>query len=105
MHRVFPGLLLVCGAALAPAALPAATITVTIEAMQFSPRELTVHRGDRIVWVNKDPFPHTVTADGKAFDSKDIESGASWSYIASKPGEYAYSCAFHPTMKGSITVQ
>jgi plastocyanin len=28
----------------------------------LSPDTLTVKRGDTAVWVNKDPFPHTVTA-------------------------------------------
>ena len=79
--------------------------TVTIEGMQFNPQELTVHRGDRILWVNKDLFPHTATAAAKAFDSGSIASDASWSYVASKSGDYAYGCTFHPTMKGKITVQ
>jgi plastocyanin len=79
--------------------------TVTIDGVQFTPAELTVHRGDRIVWVNKDPFPHTVTAGNKAFDSGSIAANASWSYIATKRGDYAYSCTFHPMMKGKIKVQ
>lgn len=37
------------------------TYQVVIEQMRFNPPELTVHRGDRVVWVNKDLFPHTVT--------------------------------------------
>ena len=44
------------------AAGPGKDYTVTIEGMQFKPQELTVQRGDRIVWVNKDLFPHTATA-------------------------------------------
>jgi plastocyanin len=34
---------------------------VIIENMQYNRPELRVHRGDRIVWVNKGLFPHTVT--------------------------------------------
>jgi plastocyanin len=81
------------------------TITVTIENMQFNPASLSVHRGDRIVWVNKDLFPHTVTAAGKLFDSGSIAAGVSWTLVASKNGEFSYQCAFHPTMKGSMSVQ
>jgi plastocyanin len=55
-------------------------------------------------WVNKDLFPHTVTSD-KVFDSGSIAVDASWGYVANTTGVYAYSCTFHPTMKGSITVQ
>jgi plastocyanin len=78
---------------------------VTIENMQFSPATLTVHRGDRIVWVNKDLFPHTVTATNKVFDSGSIAAGGSWTYVANKVGEFPYECTFHPTMKGAMRVQ
>ena len=50
-----------CGAAVEP---PPATHTVTMEAVSFKPESLTVKAGDSIVWVNKDPFPHTATAAG-----------------------------------------
>ena len=83
----------------------AAVHTVVIENMQYNPPELRVHRGERIVWVNKDLFPHTVTAAAHAFDSGSIAAGASWTYVAGKAGEYAYGCTFHPTMKGILKVQ
>jgi len=86
-------------------ATPATQHTVTIEGMQFNPPELTVHRGEKIVWVNKDLFPHTVTAGNKAFDSGSMASEASWSYTPKQAGEYPYRCSFHPTMKGMIKVQ
>jgi plastocyanin len=82
-----------------------ATYRVTVENMQFTPQNLTVHTGDHVVFVNKDLFPHTATAGDKAFDSGDIGANASWTYQAGKPGEYAYSCTYHPTMKGKVTVQ
>ena len=79
--------------------------TVTIENMQFNPPQLSVRRGDRIVWVNKDMFPHTATAENKSFDSGSIAAGSSWSLVADKAGKFGYSCTFHPTMKGTLTVQ
>jgi plastocyanin len=81
------------------------THTVIIEGVQFSPSELIVHPGDRITWVNKDPFPHTATAANKVFDSGSIAADASWSYTVTKQGDIEYSCTFHPTMKGKIKVQ
>lgn len=77
---------------------------MTIENMQFNPRELKVQAGDTIVWVNKDLFPHTATSD-KRFDSGSIAANASWSYVAATSGVYAYGCSFHPTMKGKIIVK
>jgi plastocyanin len=100
-------LLVSSGVTTADAQRPAegAVHTVVIENMQYNPPQLSVHRGDRIVWVNKDLFPHTVTAAAHAFDSGSIGAGASWTYVAGKAGEYAYGCTFHPTMKGILKVQ
>ena len=102
--RILAGALVALSLTASAAAGPGATHTVTIENMQFQPQELTVHRGDRIVWVNKDLFPHTVTAP-KIFDSGSIASNASWSYSATRSGQYAYGCTYHPTMKGTLKVQ
>lgn len=82
-----------------------ATHTVTLENMRFNPDQLTVKRGDRVAWVNKDLFPHTVTADGKAFDSGDIPVEKTWTYVATTPGRYTYTCTYHPGMKGTLIVQ
>lgn len=103
---VLAALTVSAAAAAGPDKAPAAAVhTVVIENLQFNPAQLTVHRGERIVWVNKDLFPHTVTADGKAFDSGSIAASASWRYVAAKSGSFTYTCTFHPTMKGQITVQ
>ncbi len=79
--------------------------TVTIENMQYNPAELHVHRGERIVWVNRDLFPHTATSASHAFDSGSIAANSSWTYVAGKVGEYPYGCTFHPSMKGLVVVQ
>ena len=84
-------------------AVAAQTHTVAMDGTRFIPETLTVRRGDRVVWVNKDPFPHTATA-GRIFDSKSIAAGHSWSYVARKSGEFAYVCTLHPGMKGTLIV-
>lgn len=94
------------GQADTPRATDRKTHVVTVASMQFSPQTLTVRRGDRVVWVNEDLFPHTATADSKAFDSHEIASEGSWAYVVdARPGAYAYYCAYHPTMKGKIVVR
>jgi plastocyanin len=103
--RLASGALLALCLVASAAAGPGKTHTVTIENLQFNPQELTVHRGDRIVWVNKDLFPHSATAVDKAFDSDSIAANASWSYRAVKKGDFAYGCKFHPTMKAMLRVQ
>jgi plastocyanin len=82
-----------------------ATHTITIEGSRFDPSTLTVAAGDRIVWVNKDPFPHTATARGGAFNSQSIAAGQSWTYTAAKQGDFGYTCTFHPTMRGTLQVK
>ena len=74
-----------------------------MEAMAFQPAVLTVKAGDAVVWVYKDPFPHTATAD--AFDSKSIAAGSSWTYRTKARGEFSYVCSLHPTMKAILRVQ
>ena len=78
--------------------------TVIIEGLSFKPQVLVVHRGDRITWINRDPFPHTVTSTTGKFDSHEIAADGSWTYVARKGGEYDYVCTLHLTMKGKIEV-
>lgn len=79
--------------------------SVSIEAMQFSPASLAVNAGDTIVWTNRDPFAHEVTADNKTFDSGAIQAGQSWTFKATAKGMLPYFCTLHPAMKASIVVR
>lgn len=83
----------------------AATHTITIDAMANSPATLHVKRGDTVVWVNKDPFPHTATAVDRSFDSREIAPGKRWSYVAKTAGTHPYVCTLHPTMKAVLIVE
>ncbi|HWI14344.1 MAG TPA: cupredoxin family copper-binding protein [Burkholderiales bacterium] len=87
------------------ASAAAATHTITMDAMGYSPETLHVKRGDTVVWVNKDPFPHTATAVDRSFDSREIASGKRWSYVAKTAGKHPYGCTFHPTMKATLIVE
>jgi plastocyanin len=79
--------------------------TVLIEGTSFTPQTLTVRQGDTIVWTNKDPFPHTVTARNRQFDSHLLEEDHSWKYTARKRGEFPYFCSLHQTMTGVLIVK
>ncbi|MFM0556113.1 cupredoxin family copper-binding protein [Paraburkholderia sediminicola] len=83
----------------------AKTYLIVIEQMRFNPPVLTVHRGDRVMWVNKDLFPHTASAMSKTFDSREIAPNASWTYVARETGSYPYLCTLHATMRGTVIVQ
>jgi plastocyanin len=79
--------------------------SVVIENMQFTPATLQVRRGDRIVWINQDLVPHTVTARDGSFDSHAIAPGATWSLVAAKTGAVDYACLYHPTMVAHLVVR
>ena len=79
--------------------------TVAIEGMKFVPDTITVARGDTVVWINKDFFPHTVTATGGRFDSHEIQAAKSWKYLANKKGQFGYFCTLHPAMNGVLVVE
>jgi plastocyanin len=81
------------------------THTVVIEGTAFEPANLTVASGDSVVWVNKDPFPHTATSKAGGFDSQSIAAGESWKYVAQKKGDFPYFCTLHLTMKGVLRVK
>jgi plastocyanin len=71
----------------------------------FTPAELTVARGDTVVWSNTDFVPHSATARNSAWDSKAIEANGSWRLATREAGRYDYYCVFHPNMKGTIVVR
>lgn len=72
----------------------------------YSPKKIVVHKGDRIIFRNTSNAPHTVTADkGKAFDSGNINTGATWTYTAKHTGTFTYHCMYHPGMHGTIVVK
>jgi plastocyanin len=95
-------LLASCGGSRAAAGT---THTIDIDGTAFVPPEMTVHVGDTVVWKNKDPFPHTATSKSAGFDSQDIDEGGSWSYKATKAGDFEYDCTLHDNMKGVLHVK
>jgi plastocyanin len=78
---------------------------VLMKDVGFQPAELTVNRGDTIVWKNEDFIPHSATARDASWDSKAINADSSWSFVAETAGRHDYYCVFHPTMRGTIDVR
>lgn len=79
--------------------------TVAIDGVTFVPATLAVKVGETVVWVNQDPFPHTVTSQTGGFDSHAMAPGQSWSYTPTKAGVFPYLCTLHPTMHATLTVE
>jgi plastocyanin len=85
---------------------PVATTPGSVRIVQFAfvAPNLDVPVGTTVTWSNDDPAPHTVTADGAAFDSKQLDPGATFSTVLDTPGSFAYHCEIHPTMVGTVVV-
>ena len=93
-----------------PKTLPARpdAATVTITQSRFDEVELRVAAGTTVTFVNADPFAHTVTSrDGApvAFDSGNLGQDETFEFTFDQPGEYAYFCQIHPTMRAVVIVE
>jgi plastocyanin len=91
----------------APPPIPsasAASIRVNVIDFAFDPAKATARVGDTISWVNTGRAPHTVTPSGGSFGTSMLAAGATYRTVAKKTGTFAYVCAFHPQMTGTLVV-
>ena len=82
-----------------------AETTITVEKFAFSPKEISVAPGTKVVWVNKDETPHTVSAADKGFVSKALDTDDRFEFTFAKPGDFSYFCTLHPFMTGTVHVR
>jgi plastocyanin len=85
-------------------AAAAGPVSVHISNFTFGPKMVTVKVGQTIIWTNDDDIPHTVVATDGSFRSKVLDTGQSFSFTFTKPGQIAYFCSLHPMMTGKVTV-
>jgi plastocyanin len=76
---------------------------VVIDGMKFGTVPAHIRVGDAILWVNHDMFRHSVTARDGSFDV-DLPPGKSGKMVLRKDGAIAFTCKYHPGMKGVIKV-
>jgi len=82
------------------------TKTVLIKNFRFKPADITIKRGTKIRWINKDPHPHTATAiNPRGFDSGRLGKGQRYTHTFKSAGKKSYLCKIHPFMKGSVVVK
>lgn len=102
---LLPMLFTVCIVAICCARGAAATYTVQIVNFTYEPAVLKLHVGDSVVFVNRDPEAHTVTAKGRTpFDSGAIDYMKSWRITLYAVGTFRYFCEPHPYMTGTLVV-
>jgi len=89
----------------APAAAVAPTsYTVVIDKMKFGPVAAVLHKGDTIVWINRDFLRHSATAADHSFDV-DLPPNSKAKTVLNKTGAIAFVCRYHPGMRGVLQVR
>jgi plastocyanin len=90
----------------APAPSGDAVRAAKVEIVEFTyePDPVTIEEGGKVTWINRDAAPHTATADDGSFDTGTLAEGKLKSETFKKPGEYAYFCEIHPSMRGTVKV-
>jgi plastocyanin len=82
------------------------TRTLSIQDFSFKPANITIKRGTKVRWINKDSTAHTVTANnGRSFDSGRLRPGQRYTHTFKSAGKKPYHCEIHTDMKGTITVK
>lgn len=90
-------------AACAPSA-SAGTVAVSIKDFEFAPAAITAKVGDVITFTNDGEKSHTATLDQGDCGTENLAAGAAGGLTFSKAGSYAFHCAIHSSMTGTITV-
>jgi plastocyanin len=80
------------------------TYAVVIDKMKFGPLPAQLHRGDAILWINRDFLRHTATAADHSFDV-DLPAGGKARTVLTKSGAIPFVCRYHPGMRGVLQVK
>jgi plastocyanin len=81
------------------------TDRVQIANFAFAPATVRAKVGQRVRWEHQDPgVTHTVTALDGQFRSRELREGGEFSHRFRTAGTFAYRCAIHPDMRGTVRV-
>jgi plastocyanin len=104
-------LALLCGLAAAavwPAAGPAAGTdqTVAITSSGFSPKTVTIAKGDTVTWQNNDvsAHTHTATADDGSWTTTELAPGTTAALVFTNAGTWPYHDKDKPSNRGTLVV-
>lgn len=81
--------------------------SVTIQNFAFTQSSITVKKGTKVTWTNKDNVTHTVNetdSQSGGPNSGDIAPGGTYSFTFNAVGTFNYHCAIHPSMLGAVIV-
>ena len=89
-------------------------VLVEMKELKFQPARITVSKGTKVTWINRESPIHFVNTDPHpshnnlpGFNSLDLKDGQTYSYTFNQVGEWAYHCSAHfpQGMVGSVIVQ
>ena len=92
-----------CGARAAVATIDVTRHEILMRGISFTPRELSAHLGDTIVWKNVDIVRHNAVRPA-TFDTDELRTGESYQWVPADTGSYSYRCTIHQRMRGTVTV-
>jgi plastocyanin len=79
---------------------------IEMRGMVYRPAELAVAAGDTVLWINRDPVPHTATAAGEnGWDTGEIASGDTGRLVVTAKTTSDYTCQLHPAMRAKLSLR
>ena len=79
---------------------------VKITAAGFEPRELTISKGDKVIWTNEDSYMNTVSSDnGTYLKSNNMSPGDTYEKVFDTTGSIAYHSYFKDIYRGTVYVE
>src|SRR3989304_5015586 len=76
-------------------------VEIDISGFAFQPGSVTISKGTKVRWRNRDGVTHTTTGGGW---NASPAPAARFSFTFDTAGSYPYICTIHPSMTGTITV-
>src|SRR5205823_647007 len=87
--------------------LAATAHTISQKGRAFSPDQITLRRGDSVLFTNEDEFLHQIYVNtaGMTFDSSEQAPGQTIEVNFPRSGEFAVRCHIHPKMLLTVHVE
>ena len=75
-----------------------------MKGFSFRPRKVTVRRGAKVTFTNRDSARHNAVRRG-SFNTGILRRGRSAAVRFKRRGVYGYICTLHPFMRGKVVVR
>jgi plastocyanin len=74
---------------------PGRTLNVSVTNAGFTPQTMTVPRGATVQWTNNSNAAHRIVGPANAWDSGQLQPGATFSHEFRAFGTFTYTCTLH----------